>query len=353
MVRGGEITEKIGAGALFAWRSPKVGLGGAFDLISREAMLLMNNVLLIVAAGSVLLGTLYPLALDALGLGKISVGPPYFDTVFVPLMVPALILIGVGPIARWKRTSLPDLWTRLKWSAAASIVVGLVLPFTMGNWSWGTSAGLLLAAWIAFTTLAAFVHRLRSSTGTTLMAKLRGSSSSYYGMLLAHLGVAIFVVGVTMVTSYGSETDVRMEPGQTASLAGYTFRFDGATEVDGPNYVAARGTIDVTKDGRHVTVMHPEKRVYTVQQMPMTEAAIDTGILRDLYVAMGEAVSPTAWVIRIWVKPFIDWIWFGCVIMALGGVFAASDKRYRVASRALAQATRRPVDTKAAPAPVR
>jgi cytochrome c-type biogenesis protein CcmF len=316
-------------------------------------MLLTNNVLLVVAAGSVLLGTLYPLALDALGLGKISVGPPYFETVFAPLMVPALILMGVGPIARWKSASLPDLATRLKWSAAASLVVALVLPLTTGKWTWGVSAGLLLAAWIAFTTLAALVHRLRSSSAATLMAKLRSSSSSYYGMLLAHMGVAVFVVGVTMVRGYGSETDVRMEPGQTAQLAGYTFRFEGAREVEGPNYVAARGTIEVLKGERRVAVMYPEKRIYTVQQMPMTEAAIDSGFTRDLYVAMGEAVSPTAWVVRIWVKPFVDWIWFGCVIMALGGLLAASDRRYRIAARAAAQGAARPVDAAPAPEPVR
>ena len=347
-----------GSLALFAWRSPKVGLGGAFDLVSREAMLLTNNVLLIVAAGSVLLGTLYPLALDALGLGKISVGPPYFETVFVPLMVPALLLIGVGPIAKWKSASLPDLFTRLKWAAGASLVVALVLPFTLGHWTWGVSMGLLLAAWIAFTTLAALVHRLRSAAGANLRAKLRASSLSYYGMLVAHLGVAVFVVGVTMVRGYGSEKDVRMEPGETVELAGYVFRFGGAVEIEGPNYTAARGTIEVTRDGKAVATMHPEKRVYTVQQMPMTEAAIDTGLTRDLYVAMGEAVSPKAWIIRVWVKPYVDWIWGGCVIMALGGLLAAADRRYRIAPRALAQtasasAGPAPRNASAAGAPVR
>jgi cytochrome c-type biogenesis protein CcmF len=338
---------------LFAWRSPRVGLGGAFNAISREAMLLTNNVLLVVAAASVLLGTLYPLALDALGLGKISVGPPYFESVFVPLMVPALLLIGVGPIARWKNASLPELAVRLRWAAGASIVVALVLPFTLGQWSWGVSAGLLLAAWIAFTTVSALVHRLKGAAGATLAAKLRGSSLSYYGMLLAHLGVAVFVVGVTMVRGYGSEKDVRIEPGETVELSGYVFRFDGVREVNGPNYVAARGTIEVTRDGKRVTTLYPEKRVYTVQQMPMTEAAIDSGVTRDLYVALGEAVSPTAWILRVWVKPFVDWIWFGCVIMALGGLLAVTDRRYRIAARPAAQASSMPIDTGAAPAAAR
>jgi cytochrome c-type biogenesis protein CcmF len=338
---------------LFAWRSPRVGLGGAFNVISREAMLLTNNVLLVVAAASVLLGTLYPLALDALGLGKISVGPPYFESVFVPLMVPALLLIGVGPIARWKNASLPELAVRLRWAAGASIVVGLVLPFTLGQWSWPVSAGLLLAAWIAFTTVSALVHRLRGAAGATLAAKLRASSLSYYGMLLAHFGVAVFVVGVTLVRGYGSEKDVRIEPGETVALSGYVFRLDGVREVNGPNYVAARGTIEVTRDGKRVTTLYPEKRVYTVQQMPMTEAAIDTGFTRDLYVALGEAVSPTAWILRVWVKPFIDWIWGGCVIMALGGLLAVADRRYRIAARPAAQTSSMPVDAGAAAAAAR
>jgi cytochrome c-type biogenesis protein CcmF len=316
-------------------------------------MLLTNNVLLVVAAASVLLGTLYPLALDALGLGKISVGPPYFESVFVPLMVPALLLIGVGPIARWKNASLPELAVRLRWAAGASIVVALVLPFTLGRWSWGVSAGLLLAAWIAFTTVSALVHRLRTAVGATFALRLRASSLSYYGMLLAHLGVAVFVVGVTMVRGYGSEKDVRIEPGETVELSGYVFRLEGVREVSGPNYVAARGTIEVTRDGKRVTTLYPEKRVYTVQQMPMTEAAIDSGLTRDLYVALGEAVSPTAWILRVWVKPFIDWIWFGCVIMALGGLLAVADRRYRIAARRTPQPSSMPLDTGAAPAAVR
>jgi cytochrome c-type biogenesis protein CcmF len=318
---------------LFAFRSPRVGMGGAFEVVSRESMLLLNNVVLVVAAASVLLGTLYPLALDALGMGKISVGPPYFETVFVPLMAPALFLMGVGPLARWKSAPLPELAVRLRWAAAVSVIVALIAPAMLGRWSWGVSAGLLLATWIVATTLLGLAHRARASAGTTLFAKLVSPSRSYYGMVVAHLGIAVFVVGVTLVKGYGTENDLRMEPGDTTELAGYTFRFGGVRDVEGPNYVAARATLEVTRSGKPVTVLYPEKRVYTVQQNPMTEAAIDTGFTRDLYVALGDSVGASAWVVRVQHKPFVLWIWGGCLVMALGGALAISDRRYRIASQ--------------------
>ncbi|HYH43528.1 MAG TPA: heme lyase CcmF/NrfE family subunit [Burkholderiales bacterium] len=321
---------------LFALRAPRVGMGGAFDTVSRESMLLMNNVVFVVAAASVLLGTLYPLALDALGMGKISVGAPYFETVFVPLMVPALFLMGVGPVARWKSAPLPELAVRLRAAAAVSILAALILPAVMGHWSWGVSAGLMLAVWITATTFTGLAHRVRSSAGTTMRARLAAPSRSYYGMVAAHVGIAVFVVGVTMVKGYGTEKDLRMEPGDTTELGGYTFRFVGVRDVEGPNYAAVRGTLEVTRNGKPETVLYPEKRVYLVQQSPMTEADIDSGFTRDLFVALGDSVSATAWVVRVQHKPFVNWIWGGCVIMALGGALAISDRRYRIASRTLA-----------------
>ena len=338
----GFLTLVIGGSlALFAARAPRVGLGGAFDMVSREAMLLLNNVVLMVAAACVLLGTLYPLALDALGLGKISVGPPYFETVFVPLMAPALFLMGVGPLARWKSAQLPELAVRLRWAAAVSVIVALVLPFVLGRWSWGVAFGLLLAAWIVATSVTGLVNRMRASPAASFVARLRSSSRSYYGMLLAHTGVAVFVVGVTIVMGYGTEKDLRMEPGDTAELAGYQFRFGGVHDVTGPNYAAVRGTIEVTmtKGGAPVAVLYPEKRIYSQQDNPMTEAAIDTSLTRDLFVALGEAVSDTAWVVRVQHKPFIVWIWGGCVLMALGGLLAVCDRRYRVSPRSTASAS--------------
>ena len=315
---------------LFAWRTTRVGLGGGFELLSRESMLLTNNVLLVAACGSVFLGTLYPLALDALGLGKISVGPPYFDAVFVPLMAPALFLMGVGPIARWKKAALPELALRLRWAFGASVAAALVLPFVMGRWSALVSFGLLLAVWIAASGAANLVHRLREGSGGAWQ-RLRAAPQSYYGMLLAHLGVAVFVVGVTLVKGYESETDVRMAPGDTAELGGYLFRMAGVQPVQGPNYIGAQATIEVARDGRRVTVLLPEKRLYTVQQTPTTEAAIAPGLTRDLYVSLGDQLSETTWLVRIQHKPFVDWIWGGCLLMAIGGLLAAADRRYRVA----------------------
>ena len=322
-----------GSLALFAWRAHRVGLGGRFEVVSRESFLLTNNVLLVVAAGSVLLGTLYPLFIDALGMGKLSVGPPYFETVFVPLMAPALFLMGVGPMARWKQANLPEIAVRLKWAFAVAVVGGLLLPLTMGKWTPLASFGLLLALWIVASSVATLLSRVKQVSGASVMAKLRTQSRSYYGMLLAHTGVAVFVVGVTMVKSYEAEKDVRMVLGDTVELGGYTFRFDALNDVKGPNYVAARGTMSVTRNGSPLATMYPEKRIYNVQKNAMTEAAINTGFTRDLYVSLGEPVGDKAWVVRVQVKPFVDWIWGGCVLMALGGLLAVLDRRYRVAAR--------------------
>jgi cytochrome c-type biogenesis protein CcmF len=322
-----------GSLVLYAWRAPRVGLGGGFSIISREGMLLANNVLLVAALGSVLLGTLYPLFLDALDLGKISVGPPYFDTVFVPLMTPAIFLMGIGPLAQWKKTSLPELATRLRWAFAVSAATALALPFVLGHWTPLVSLGLLLAIWIVTTAAVDLRERLAHSDGSSLLGRLAAMPRSYWGMVLAHCGVALFIVGVTMVKGFEVEQDLRMNVGQTATIGGYTFRFDGTQQYKGPNYIAARGTFRVSQDGRDVTVMYPEKRRYNVQNQTMTEAAISPGFARDLYVSLGEPLDDGAWSVRLYHKPFVDWIWGGCLIMALGGLLAISDRRYRLAWR--------------------
>ena len=240
----------IGASLLlYAWRDSGVGLGQRFEAVSKEASLLANNMLFAAACGAVLLGTLYPLVVDALGLGKISVGPPYFDSVFVPLMTPALFLMGIGPIARWKEASLPDLAQRLKWALAVSIVTALLLPLLLGKWTPLISFGLVLAIWILTTAAVNLRLRLGAISGS-LWQRLSSQPRGYYGMLLAHCGVAVFIIGVTLVKGYETERDVRMSVGDSIAVGGYTFRFDGVQNATGPNYRAARGTVTVLREGQ-------------------------------------------------------------------------------------------------------
>jgi len=317
---------------LYAFRAPRVGMGGSFHFVSRESMLLVNNVMLVVAAGSVLLGTLYPLIIDALGKGKISVGPPYFQAVFVPLMAAMVFFMGLGPIARWRKASLPELAVRLRWAFGVGIITAIILPFIMGKWTPMISLGILMATWIIASLVTSFARTIKRSKELG-GSGLAGLSRSYYGMQLAHFGIAVFIIGVTFVNGYETEKDVRMDLGDTTTVGGYEFRFDGVVNVDGPNYQAARGFIMVSKNGRPIMELNPEKRIYNVQQTPMTEAAIDTGLFRDLYVSLGEPVSGGAWSVRIYHKPFVDWIWGGCVLMALGGLLAVSDRRYRLVVR--------------------
>jgi cytochrome c-type biogenesis protein CcmF len=321
--------------ALFAWRAPSVGVGGKFELISREAMLLANNVLLLAAAAAVLLGTLYPLFLDALRGEKISIGTPWFEIMFPICMVPALFVMGIGPIARWKEAKVPELAQRLKWAFGVAVVSAILVPMIMGKWTPLVALGLLLATWIAASGIVNLRERLAQlkSSNPGVRGRLRSLPRGYWGMLVAHLGIAVFLVGVTMVRGYETEKDVRMMVGDTVEVGGYTFRLDGLEQVKGPNYDATRGHIQVLRNGREVTLLHPEKRFYPVQQMPMTEADMDSGILRDLYVSLGEPVGGGAWVVRVYHKPFIDWIWAGCFLMAIGGVIAVTDRRYRLARR--------------------
>ncbi len=319
---------------LYALRARDVGLGSKFELVSRESMLLSNNVLLVVAAGSVLLGTLYPLLVDALGMGKLSVGPPYFNSVFVPLMIPAVFLMGIGPIARWKKSSLPELVVRLRWAFLASLVTAIALPFILGQWKALVFVGLLLALWIVTTSALNIYERVKSTTGKFgVFQKLRMQSRSYYGMQVAHIGVAVFVVGITLVTGYQSEKDVKLDLGQSITAGGYSFKLNKVTNVRGPNYVAARAELEVTKNSKFVGRMYPEKRSYTATQNVMTETAIDSGILRDLYVSLGEPADGGAWSVRVYYKPFVGWIWGGAVLMAIGGGLAVSDRRYALAAR--------------------
>jgi cytochrome c-type biogenesis protein CcmF len=326
--------------SLYAWRASSVGLGSRFSSVSKESALLANNVVLIAAACAVLLGTLYPLFVDAMGLGKISVGPPYFDNVFFPLMAPALVLMGIGPLLRWKDARLLDVLKRLRSAAALALVAALLTGWLAGGIGLVSTIGLTLSWWIVFSVLTDLYGQVMPAghgKWSDAPRRARQIARATMGMMLAHLGIAAFCFGVAMVKTYEIERDVKMKPGDSTTVNGYTFTFKGAMDVVGPNFQGVRANVDVTQSGKAVATMQPEKRVYRVQQNPMTEAAIDTGFTRDLYVALGDTEDGTSWIVRVYVKPFIDWIWGGCVLMALGGILAVSDRRYRQRGKTISQ----------------
>jgi cytochrome c-type biogenesis protein CcmF len=323
-----------GSLALFAWRAPRMIAGGAFTWFSRESLLLANNVVLMASVAAVLLGTLYPLFIDALGLGKLSVGPPYFNAVFVPLITPALFLMGVGPLVRWKGDSLPDLAVRLKWALGVSLATGLLLPLTLDGYQPWAALGLAVSIWIALTVLIAFRERVKS------LRQLASLPRAFWGMHLAHLGLAVGVAGITMVVNYEKELDVRMNVGDQAQMAGYTLTFMGVEQYQGPNFRGTRGSVVVKEDGDKQFVLRPEKRIYDASGSVMTEAAVRPSAFSDLYVSLGEPLNPelTTWAVRLYYKPFVNWLWLGALLMVVGGFLAAFDRRYRVGARERAAA---------------
>ncbi len=307
---------------LFAWRAPRVALGGRMELVSRESFLLANSVLLVVATGAVLLGTIYPLIIDALNLGKLSVGPPYFNAVFAPLLVPVVFLMIPGSVARWRDANLREIALSLRWVALGAFVVAVLFTWAMGPWSWGALFGFLLGAWVAVGSLEQVWIRLR---------KPGRVGASFWGQHIAHFGMAVLVMGITGVKSYEVERDVRMHIDDVVTIAPYTFRLTALSEVRGPNYKAVRADVEVMRQDKVIEVLQPEKRRYFSSAMPMTEAGIDSGFMRDLYVSLGEPLNDarTEWSMRVYYKPFVPWLWGGVVLMVLGGVLAALDRRYR------------------------
>jgi cytochrome c-type biogenesis protein CcmF len=314
---------------LYAVRAPYVKSSVTFELISRETVILVNNVLLVVTAASILLGTLYPLVIDALGLGKISVGPPYFNAVFIPLMAPLTVAVGLGMLLRWKRDQLGGIALRVRWIAAGCVMIALLIPLMMPTYSWAAVLGLTLALWTAAITVLSFADRM--GTKGFSWQRLKDVPAGFYGMTFAHFGIAVFVTGITLTSVYSVEKDIRMAPSDVVDMAGYMFQFHGIKQTKGPNYTANQAYVTVRYDGKEVAQLEPQKRVYQVQKMPMTEAAIDAGLFRDLFVAIGEPLGDQgAWSLRIYYKSFIRWIWLGAIFMAVGGLCAACDRRYRV-----------------------
>ena len=315
---------------LFAFRAPVVKSRIAFGLWSRETLLLGNNLLLVVAASMILLGTLYPLALDALSGAKMSVGPPYFNALFVPLMGLLMALMAVGVLVRWKDTPVKWLLSMLAPVLISSAVLAIIAGFAMTDFHWAVLATFLLAAWVM---LAGMRDLLDKTRHQGVFKGMRALTRSYWGMQLAHMGIVVLALGVMLSSQNSVERDLRLAPGDSVELGGYMFVFDGVTHVQGPNFTSDVGTIRVLEDGKEVSILHPEKRLYTVQRSTMTEAAIDAGFTRDLYVALGEPLDNGAWAVRVHVKPFVRWIWFGGLITAMGGLLATLDKRYRVKVR--------------------
>jgi cytochrome c-type biogenesis protein CcmF len=312
--------------ALFGMRAHKLSSNIKFDFISRETGLLANNIILVVMTSAVLLGTLFPLLTDAFSDDKISVGPPYFNMIMVPLGVVLAAVMGIGLLLRWKKDSVSRLVSMLWLPLVFALVAAIVLPLIFApDFSGLTLMGLLIASWIAFTALMWVIKQKRSPF------KLSGTS---WGAMLGHIGLAVTFTGITLVSIYNMEKDIRMEPGSKYTLAGYEFEFMGVKTGTGPNYTAYKGLVKVKKEGKEVALLHPEKRTYRIQTMPMTEAGIDPGFFRDLFVALGEPLgNEGAWSLRMQYKPFVRWIWLGAILMSLGGLFAAFDRRYRRLSK--------------------
>lgn len=307
---------------LFAWRAPRVALGGRMELVSRESFLLANSVLLVVATAAVLLGTIYPLIIDALNLGKLSVGPPYFNAVFAPLLVPTVFLMVPGSVARWRDANVREIAHKLRWTFAGAVGLAVLLPFALGGWSIGAAFGLFLGCWVALGTAQQVIERV---------GKPGRIGASFWGQHIAHFGMAVLVIGITGVKCYEVERDVRMQIGDVVTIAPYTFRLNSLDEVRGPNYKAVRADVQVLRDDKVIEILQPEKRRYFSSAMAMTEAGIDSGFMRDLYVSLGEPLDDarTEWSMRVYYKPFVPWLWGGVLLMVLGGVLAALDRRYR------------------------
>ena len=314
-----------GALLLYAFRAPRIATGEGFDVVSRESALLLNNIFFIVSAAMVLIGTLYPLIVDFAGWGQISVGPPYFSAMFILLMTPIVLLMPLGPMSRWQKDSFMRAARPLLGAAVAAVVLALVITAFLGSWNLRAIAGWIGGLWVMAGALA-FIMRQRRQSSARMT---RGQ----WGMSLAHFGVGVFVIGVAMVESTTFEKDLRMDPGQEVEAAGLTFRLDEVVTVKGPNWSADEARLTVLKNGKEYLAMAPQKRRYYRSGQIMSQIELRPGFMRDLYVALGEPLSRGAWSMRIHIKPFIRWVWGGALLMLIGGLLSASDRRYWIRRR--------------------
>jgi cytochrome c-type biogenesis protein CcmF len=340
-----------GSFTLYAIRAPQLKAGGLFTPLSREGSLLLNNVLMATGAGTVLLGTLYPLFADALNLGKVSVGPPFFNAVFLPLMVPMVMAMAVGPLLPWKRGDLAGVLTRMKFILAAAVAVAATTWIMQGGSAgpWWAAGGLALACWLLLGTLADLAARIglfRDSAGASLRRASRLPRSTW-GMISAHSGVAVFIVGLTASSAWTSESIQTQRIGETVTVAGYTLTLRAVEDVPGPNYTATRGTFDVAKDGKPFAVMQPEKRLYRTPPRPTTTASIRSTLAGDVYAVIGDADAKGGWVTRLYFNPCIPWLWAGGALVVLGGLISLSDRRHRIGAPARARRATAPAAAKA------
>ncbi len=330
---------------LYALRTREVGMGGGFSVTSREALLLSNNVLMSASLAAVMLGTLYPLTVEVLAGRKMSVGPPYFEAVFAPLLLPAVWLMAVGPVSRWRAMTGKELLKALLLPVGLALLVSLAVFFIKGKAGVWFLAGMTAAVGLAAATVEHAWRQLGQLKArephSALTYRAGRLGLSYWGMVIAHVGVAAFVAGVTLVKTYQDERDILMRPGDTELISGWRVTFIGVDNLKGPNYIAAHGVFELTSgDGKTIQLLEPEKRRYVASGQVMTEAAIDSGLLRDVYISLGEPQEEMreakpenqAWGVRIYVKPFINWIWLGCLMMALGGAVTVFDRRYRTSA---------------------
>ena len=325
-----------GALMLFAWRAPLLAGGGLFAPISREGGLLLNNLLLTTAAATVFIGTLYPLLLDVVTHQKVSVGPPFYTMTFVPIMVPLLIAMAVGPLLPWKRGDLPAALSRLKFAFVATAAAALATLAATGARSIWAACGLALAAWVFAGTITELAERVRLFA-EPLPAVLRRAlylPRATWGMIFAHAGMAVVIAGITGSTAWTEEKIVSARPGQSFEIAGYTIALDSVNQVSGPDYTATRADLRLLRDGREVAAMHPEKRFYPVENGAATGAAIHTNLLADVYAVIGDADGTGAYVLRLYHNPLVPWIWLGAVAMAFGGLVSLTDRRHRVGAPA-------------------
>ncbi|HVC54559.1 MAG TPA: heme lyase CcmF/NrfE family subunit, partial [Stellaceae bacterium] len=325
-----------GALALFAWRAPQLQGGGLFAPISREGGLLLNNLLLTTAAATVLLGTLYPLFLDVVSHRRVSVGPPFYAKTFVPIMVPLLIAMAVGPMLPWKRGDLAAALIRLKWAFAATAAAALVTLAATGTRSLGAACGLALAAWLLAATvseLAERVHLFADPLPVVLRRALRQPRAAW-GMTLAHAGMAVVIAGITGSTAWSTQKIVDARPGQSVELAGYQIAFDRVSEVRGADYTENRADMRLLRDGSEIAALHPYKRVYPAEDGGSTGVAIHTNLLSDVYVVIGDPDGHGGYALRLYYNPLVPWIWLGAAAMAFGGLVSLTDRRHRVGAPA-------------------